>query len=126
MVSGNVLANDASGADTPKVFTAWDAAANMAEVGQLNTYGTLVQNANGTWSYTLDGAIDHSDAVPDAESFSVVVTDSDGDTDSATLDIAITDDGPEILTLADLVEFSERQVPLTTSPKPTGAPLPVA
>lgn len=29
-------------------------------------------------------------------------------------------------TLADLVEFSERQVPLTTSPKPTGAPLPVA
>ena len=29
-------------------------------------------------------------------------------------------------TLADLVEFSERQVPISPSPKPTGEPLPVA
>ncbi|MFA5942022.1 MAG: Ig-like domain-containing protein [Sinimarinibacterium sp.] len=66
-------------------------------------FGDLTVTASGgvyTWSYTLDGAIDHSDAVPDAESFSVAVTDSDGDTDSATLDIAITDDGP--VAVADL------------------------
>ncbi len=29
---------------------------DAAAIAQLNTYGTLMQNANGTWSYTLDNA----------------------------------------------------------------------
>ena len=46
------------------------------------------------YSYTLSGAIDHSDAVADSDSFAVVVTDVDGDSDSSTLTIDIANDGP--------------------------------
>jgi VCBS repeat-containing protein len=52
-VSGNVLSNDAAGADAPSVFTSWSAG-NAANVAALNTYGTLTLNNDGSWSYVLD------------------------------------------------------------------------
>ncbi|WP_156507753.1 retention module-containing protein, partial [Halioglobus sp. HI00S01] len=68
-------------------------------------YGELVVAQNGddyTWTYTLNGATDEhtddamveeKDTLP--ESFAVRVTDSDGDTDDATLEIDVRDDGPQ-------------------------------
>src|SRR6185369_14099651 len=56
-LSGNVLANDAQGADTAATltqeFVGWtaDGQDNTAALAGLNTYGTLTQNADGGWSY---------------------------------------------------------------------------
>ena len=52
------------------------------------------------YSYTLSGAIDHSDEVADSDSFAVVVADVDGDEDDSTLTIAIGNDGPIATTAA--------------------------
>jgi len=67
-------------------------------------YGTLTVSVVGgvyNWSYTLtDNTLDHNDpattGTPEGvfDNFNVVVTDSDGDTATDTLDIAILDDGP--------------------------------
>jgi len=65
------------------------------------TYGTLTVFGNSTWQYTItDNTIDHSginltgpaDTVPDV--FTFTVFDSDGDSASGSLTIAIYDDGP--------------------------------
>src|SRR6185295_3488839 len=57
-LSGNVLDNDTANADTPKAFDSWTASGhdNTAALGGLNTYGTLTQNADGSWSYALDNS----------------------------------------------------------------------
>ena len=71
----------------------------MTAVGQTipGAFGTLtitsIAEGSVGYSYTLSGAIDHSDAVADSDSFAVVVTDVDGDSDSSTLTIDITNDG---------------------------------
>src|SRR6185295_12884537 len=57
-LSGNVLDNDTANADSPKAFDSWTASGhdNTAALGGLNTYGTLTQNADGSWSYALDNS----------------------------------------------------------------------
>ncbi|WP_281405468.1 MULTISPECIES: VCBS domain-containing protein [unclassified Mesorhizobium] len=92
-VSGDVLANDVSGADTPKSFVAWSGA-DAATIATLNTYGTLTQNANGTWSYVLDNSKAATQALTSASNLSYTLhytmQDADGDTSPATLTINIT------------------------------------
>jgi T1SS-143 domain-containing protein len=68
-------------------------------------YGNLGVDIDGNWSYTLsDSTTDHSGvnqtgaADQVQESFSILVTDSDGDTAGSTLTINVTDDGPAVAT----------------------------
>ncbi|WGD49493.1 DUF5801 repeats-in-toxin domain-containing protein [Bradyrhizobium sp. CB1650] len=93
-VSGNVLSNDQSGADAPASFVAWGGAADAAAVSALNTYGTLLQNNDGTWSYTLDNSRAATQALTSSDhlSFTLHYTmqDADGDTSPATLTINVT------------------------------------
>ncbi|MBP5944792.1 MULTISPECIES: retention module-containing protein [unclassified Pseudomonas] len=81
-LSGNVLTNDVQGADvvatgpiTPGTFT--------------GTYGTLVLNANGTYTYTLDATdADFKNLQGGGngtETFTYTLTDADGDTSTASL-----------------------------------------
>ena len=67
----------------------------------VGSYGTLQVFADYSWTYTLDGnTLDHDEVdVTGAgdqvfDSFTVVVTDSDGDSDDGVLNVAINDDGP--------------------------------
>ncbi len=87
-VTGNILANDDIGADTPGaltqvvfngVTTTIPAAGNATIVG---SFGTLLLNASGNYSYT---AVANGNGV---DTFSYTITDFDGD--SATADLVIT------------------------------------
>jgi VCBS repeat-containing protein len=93
LVSGNVLDNDASGADAPNSFVSWSPG-DATTIAALNTYGTLVQNNDGTWTYTLDSSRPATQALTSADVLSNVlnytITDADGDQSSATLTITIT------------------------------------
>jgi VCBS repeat-containing protein len=96
VVSGNVLTNDASGADVAKVFDGWSATGhdNAAAITELSKYGSLVQNGDGTWSYTLNNADADTQALTAASSLSYdlwyTMKDADGDTSPAKLTITIT------------------------------------
>ncbi|WP_197272130.1 Ig-like domain-containing protein [Neisseria sp. 83E34] len=83
-VSGNVLGNDATGADKPVT-------ANV-ENGK-GSYGELTLNADGTYSYALNNNNPAVKALNDGETltdtFTYTVKDSDGDSSSSTLTITI-------------------------------------
>ncbi|MCC2655564.1 MAG: hypothetical protein K0Q76_672 [Panacagrimonas sp.] len=91
-VSGNVLTNDTSGADTAAAFVSWSGG-DAATIAALNTYGTLVQNGDGTWSYTLDNSKPATQALTSAFNQNFVLNytmkDADGDTSTSTLTINI-------------------------------------
>ncbi|MHA6963749.1 retention module-containing protein [Zobellella denitrificans] len=80
-------------------------------------YGTLVINPDFTWTYTLNGPVDHPnegqvfdlDVLSDV--FQIRVTDDDGDSASASLDIFILDDGP--LAEDDSATQVEENAPIT-------------
>ncbi|MDE1250871.1 retention module-containing protein [Vibrio aestuarianus] len=58
---------------------------------------TLVLNADGSYSFTLEGPIDHAASADELlMKFSVVATDFDGDSSSITLPVNIHDDKPSI------------------------------
>jgi T1SS-143 domain-containing protein len=77
-ITGNVLSNDTFGADGPGALTT---------PGTYNgTYGTLVLNANGTYTYTRNGQAGGTDT------FNYTIRDFDGDTDTATLRINVEQD----------------------------------
>ncbi|GLV25702.1 VCBS domain-containing protein [Sphingobium sp. Cam5-1] len=103
-LSGNVLSNDVSGADTPKSFVAWGA--DAAVVAQLNSYGTLVQNSDGSWSYVLDNSRAATQALGSgfSQDFTLHYTmqDADGDQSPATLTITVkgADDSASVVTAA--------------------------
>ncbi|MBE4472482.1 retention module-containing protein [Vibrio parahaemolyticus] len=62
-----------------------------------NPVFTLTVNPDGSYSFTLEGAIDHaanSDSL--TLNFPITVTDFDGDTTSAVIPVTITDDQPTI------------------------------
>ncbi|RON64589.1 type I secretion target [Pseudomonas fluorescens] len=94
-LTGNVLTNDVQGADrvptgpvTPGTFT--------------GTYGTLVLNANGTYTYTLNTTdADFKNlhgGGNGTETFAYTITDSDGDTSTANLVLQIhNNDDPVII-----------------------------
>ncbi|VVP13764.1 hypothetical protein PS876_03451 [Pseudomonas fluorescens] len=94
-LTGNVLTNDVQGADrvatgpiTPGTFT--------------GTYGTLVLNANGTYTYTLNTSDADFKALTGGgngtETFAYTLTDADGDTSTANLVLQIhNNDDPVII-----------------------------
>ncbi|WP_336346949.1 retention module-containing protein [Pseudomonas monsensis] len=94
-LTGNVLTNDVQGADrvptgpvTPGTFT--------------GTYGTLVLNANGTYTYTLNTTdADFKNlhgGGNGTETFAYTITDSDGDTSTANLVLQIhNNDDPVVI-----------------------------
>ncbi|VEF09779.1 VCBS protein [Pseudomonas fluorescens] len=94
-LTGNVLTNDIQGADrvptgpvTPGTFT--------------GTYGTLVLNANGTYTYTLNTSDADFKALTGGgngtETFAYTITDADGDTSTANLVLQIhNNDDPVII-----------------------------
>ncbi|MDE1222273.1 retention module-containing protein [Vibrio aestuarianus] len=58
---------------------------------------TLVLNADGSYSFTLEGPIDHAASADELlVNFKVVATDFDGDRSSITLPVTINDDQPSI------------------------------
>ncbi|WP_280550460.1 retention module-containing protein, partial [Halomonas sp. 11-S5] len=91
VVSGNVLANDASGADAPASFVGWGD--NSAALAELAKYGTLTLDANGDYRFELDNsdpdvqALTASDSI--SETLSYTMRDADGDTSPASLTITI-------------------------------------
>ncbi|MFG6205015.1 retention module-containing protein, partial [Pseudomonas retamae] len=94
-LTGNVLTNDVQGADrvptgpvTPGTFT--------------GTYGTLVLNADGTYTYTLNTSDADFKALTGGgngtEIFAYTITDADGDTSTANLVLQIhNNDDPVII-----------------------------
>ncbi|AMT87899.1 MULTISPECIES: retention module-containing protein [Pseudomonas] len=94
-LTGNVLTNDVQGADrvptgpvTPGIFT--------------GTYGTLVLNADGTYTYTLNTSDADFKALTGGgngtETFAYTITDADGDSSSANLVLQIhNNDDPVLL-----------------------------
>ncbi len=62
------------------------------------TIFTLVVNPDGSYTFTLNGTLDHPNASDPDDSiplnFGVTATDSDGDTDTGTIVINVLDDGP--------------------------------
>ena len=108
LVSGNVLVNDASGADVSGEFVAWtaDGHDNTAALAGLATYGSLVQGADGSWSYTLNNALAATQALTSEDSLSYdiwyTMQDADGDESMAKLTITIAgaDDEATVVTAA--------------------------
>ncbi|WP_322614400.1 retention module-containing protein [Pseudomonas sp. BIC9C] len=85
-LSGNVLSNDVQGADR----VALGANAGPITPGTFTgTYGTLVLNANGTYTYTLNTSDADFKALHGggngSETFTYMITDADGDSSTANL-----------------------------------------
>ncbi|RON49096.1 type I secretion target [Pseudomonas frederiksbergensis] len=94
-LNGNVLTNDVQGAD--RVATGPVTPGTFA-----GTYGTLVLNANGTYTYTLNTTDADFKALHGGgngtENFTYTITDSDGDTSTANLVLQIhNNDDPVII-----------------------------
>ncbi|WP_234915631.1 retention module-containing protein [Aeromonas caviae] len=95
VLNGNVITNDVQGADGAAVT-----AANLS-----GTYGSLVLNANGTYTYTLNpNDVDFKALTGGgvgSEVFTYTLTDADGDVSTATLTLTIKndDDGVTITNL---------------------------
>ncbi|MCJ8285857.1 Ig-like domain-containing protein [Halomonas sp.] len=102
-VSGNVLANDTTGADTTDADPASVALDAPTGAGQ---YGTLTLNSDGSYTYQLDNDDPRVQALSGketlTETFAYTLTDADGDTSPATLTITVTgtDDGVSLSGLA--------------------------
>ncbi|MBE8766427.1 hypothetical protein F3H84_21425, partial [Aeromonas veronii] len=94
-LSGNVLGNDTSGADTLAVFVGWSATGhdNSAAVSALATYGVFTQNpTTGAWSYTLDNSRAATQALTSSfnQSYDVWYTMKDADGDESIAKLTIT------------------------------------
>ncbi|MFQ2101518.1 VWA domain-containing protein [Aeromonas sanarellii] len=94
-LNGNVLSNDAGGADTAASLVGWSASGhdNTDAVNGLNLYGTFTQNADGSWTYALDNSRAATQALTSSfnQSYDVWYTmqDADGDVSIAKLTITI-------------------------------------
>ncbi|KJH77578.1 retention module-containing protein [Pseudomonas sp. ES3-33] len=98
-LNGNVLTNDVQGAD--RVPTG-PSAGPITSGTFVGTYGTLVLNANGTYTYTLDTNDADFKALEGrgkgTETFAYTITDADGDTSTANLVLQIhNNDDPVII-----------------------------
>ncbi|MDR9754673.1 retention module-containing protein, partial [Pseudomonas sp. SZMC_28357] len=99
VLEGNVLSNDSQGADRVPVGP------NSGPItpGTFNgTYGTLVLNANGTYTYTLNSSDADFKALHGGgngtETFTYTLTDADGDSSTANLVLQIhNNDDPVII-----------------------------
>jgi len=93
-LEGNVLTNDVQGADrVPTGPTTGPITAGTF----VGTYGTLVLNANGTYTYTLNTSDPQFQALHEGgsgtETFTYVLTDADGDSSTANLVLNIQNHG---------------------------------
>ncbi|WP_426618107.1 retention module-containing protein [Pseudomonas rustica] len=98
-LTGNVLTNDVQGAD--RVATG-ETAGPITAGTFAGTYGTLVLNANGTYTYTLNTSDADFKALHGGgngtENFTYTITDSDGDTSTANLVLQIhNNDDPVVI-----------------------------
>jgi VCBS repeat-containing protein len=98
-LTGNVLTNDVQGAD---VVATGPNAGPITAGTFTGTYGTLVLNANGTYTYTLNPADAAFKALHGGgngtETFTYTLTDADGDTSTANLVLNIhNNDDPVVL-----------------------------
>ncbi|MGJ7518443.1 retention module-containing protein, partial [Pseudomonas baetica] len=93
ILNGNVLTNDVQGADRVEVGPNSGPITPGTFVGK---YGTLVLNANGTYTYTLDTNDADFKALHGGgngtETFTYTLTDADGDTSTANLVLNIHND----------------------------------
>ncbi|MCJ8288105.1 VCBS domain-containing protein, partial [Halomonas sp.] len=102
-ITGNVLSNDTTGADTTEADPASVALDAPTGAGQ---YGTLTLNSDGSYTYQLDNDDPRVQALSGketlTETFAYTLTDADGDTSPATLTITVTgtDDGVSLSGLA--------------------------
>ncbi|WP_435035472.1 retention module-containing protein [Pseudomonas neuropathica] len=99
ILTGNVLTNDVQGAD---VVATGPNAGPITPATIVGTYGTLVLNANGTYTYTLDGNDADFKALHGGgngtETFTYTLTDADGDTSTANLVLNVhNNDDPVVL-----------------------------
>ncbi|MEJ6684717.1 MAG: VCBS domain-containing protein, partial [SAR86 cluster bacterium] len=93
-ITGNVLANDADGAPDTDILMV--SAINGGTVGAATagTYGSLVLNSDGSYTYTIDNlnpmvqALDAGQTLLDTLTYTA--NDKEGGTSNATLDITIT------------------------------------
>ncbi|PBJ21610.1 Bifunctional hemolysin/adenylate cyclase precursor [Pseudomonas sp. ACN8] len=89
-LSGNVLSNDGQGADR---ITVGENSGPITPGTFTGTYGTLVLNANGTYTYTLNTSDADFKALhgggDGTETFTYTLTDSDGDISTANLVLQI-------------------------------------
>ncbi|MFQ2676864.1 retention module-containing protein [Aeromonas caviae] len=106
VLNGNVITNDVQGADGAAVTA-----------GTLSgTYGSLVLNANGTYTYTLNPNDGDFKALTGggvgSEVFTYTLTDADGDVSTATLTLTIKndDDGVTITNLTPKGEDGDAKV----------------
>ncbi|MBI2253140.1 MAG: VWA domain-containing protein [Proteobacteria bacterium] len=109
-VTGNVLTNDVGGADLKDVVTQVGGSAGNVGTVINTTYGTIVINANGSYTYTLDNTKPAVQGLNNGQTLVDQVTyqmkDKDGDTSSTTLTITIngTSDGPLLNNATALVD----------------------
>ena len=102
-IGGDVLSNDVAGADSAASFVGWSAG-DGAAIAALNTYGTLTQNGDGTWTYVLDNSRAATQALTASDSLSYTLNytmaDADGDQSPATLTVTIhgADDDASVVT----------------------------
>ncbi|VTU22034.1 cadherin-like domain-containing protein [Variovorax sp. RA8] len=106
-VSGDVKANDANGADdangVPVTGVSFGGTPGSTGIPLATAYGSIVVNADGSYTYTLDNAnpvVQH--LLPGetlTEAVSYTITDADGDTSTATITITIgaADDGVSLV-----------------------------
>uniref|UniRef100_UPI0032E50E2F VCBS domain-containing protein n=1 Tax=Pseudomonas jessenii TaxID=77298 RepID=UPI0032E50E2F len=89
-LNGNVLSNDVQGADR---VTLGENAGPITPGTFTGTYGTLVLNANGTYTYTLNTSDTDFKALHGGgngtETFAYTLTDADGDSSTANLVLQI-------------------------------------
>ncbi|WP_162579764.1 cadherin-like domain-containing protein [Variovorax sp. PBS-H4] len=96
-VSGDVKANDRNGADdgngVPLTGVSFGATAGTLGSPLATAYGSIVVNADGTYTYTLDNDNALVNALKDGETLtetlSYTIVDADGDTSTATLTLTI-------------------------------------
>ena len=117
-LGGNVLENDAFGADQPGTKTVeWLSEAK-------SEYGTITLNEDGTWSFKLDNNSEALQALKDestTETFKYRITDADGDVSEATLTITIKGENHEItITPNEPAESGDSEVTVYDSGLPDG------
>ena len=107
-VSGNVLTNDDVGADQPgsvMQVTIGGTTYTVPAGGSATipaSFGTLVINSNGSYSYTAGG-----NGQDGTDVFTYMMKDADGDTDTASLSITVdADDQPVVVNAVETVDES--------------------
>ncbi|MBU3014088.1 VCBS domain-containing protein, partial [Poseidonibacter lekithochrous] len=97
-VMNNLLDNDVKGADNLSTITSFtykneggNTVSGIFGSAMDTQYGSLTVNSDGTWSYTSDATENHTNSESLADSFTYLITDTDGDTSTATQLINVTD-----------------------------------